>query len=98
MTTASLVSDLVTSFKATARIVIVGASLAGLRAAEALRDEGFTGSLTLSIAELHNGEAISVTDYWGEPTATPEWRRSLTGRLEMPADGIWKDAQHLSHY
>ncbi|WP_329071667.1 NAD(P)/FAD-dependent oxidoreductase [Streptomyces sp. NBC_01429] len=29
------------------RIVIVGASLAGLRAAETLRDEGFTGSLTL---------------------------------------------------
>ena len=29
------------------RIVIVGASLAGLRAAEALRDEGFAGELTL---------------------------------------------------
>lgn len=29
------------------RIVIVGASLAGLRAAETLRDKGFTGSLTL---------------------------------------------------
>ncbi|MCB5908851.1 NAD(P)/FAD-dependent oxidoreductase [Streptomyces pinistramenti] len=29
------------------RIVIVGASLAGLRAAETLRDEGFTGPLTL---------------------------------------------------
>ena len=53
MTTASLVSDLVTSFKATARIVIVGASLAGLRAAEALRDEGFTGSLTLIGDEAH---------------------------------------------
>src|ERR1700735_2588699 len=53
MTTASLVSDLVTSFKATARIVIVGASLAGLRAAEALRDEGFTGSLTLIGDEVH---------------------------------------------
>ena len=53
MTTASLVSDLVTSFKATGRIVIVGASLAGLRAAEALRDEGFTGSLTLIGDEVH---------------------------------------------
>jgi hypothetical protein len=52
----------------------------------------------VSIAELRNGEAIKVTDYWGEPTATPEWRRSLTGRLDMPPDGIWKDAQHLSHY
>lgn len=29
------------------RIVIVGASLAGLRAAEALRDEGYTGHITL---------------------------------------------------
>src|SRR5258707_13496651 len=29
------------------RIVIVGASLAGLRAAEALRAEGFAGSLTM---------------------------------------------------
>ena len=29
------------------RVVIVGASLAGLRAAEALRDEGFTGHITL---------------------------------------------------
>ena len=38
----------------------------------------------VSIAELHNGEAIKVTDYWGEPTATPEWRRPLTGRLDMP--------------
>jgi hypothetical protein len=52
----------------------------------------------VSIAELRNGEATKVTDYWGEPTATPEWRRSLTGRLDMPPDGIWKDAQHLSHY
>ena len=52
----------------------------------------------VSIAELRNGEAITVTDYWGEPTATPEWRRPLTGRLGMPPDGIWKDAQHLSHY
>ena len=52
----------------------------------------------VSIAELRNGEAISVTDYWGEPSATPEWRRGLTGRLDMHADGIWKDTQHLSHY
>ncbi|MGW3209299.1 NAD(P)/FAD-dependent oxidoreductase [Streptomyces sp. NPDC001135] len=35
------------------RIVIVGASLAGLRAAEALREEGFTGSLTVVGDEPH---------------------------------------------
>jgi 3-phenylpropionate/trans-cinnamate dioxygenase ferredoxin reductase component len=35
------------------RIVIVGASLAGLRAAETLREEGFTGSLTVVGEEPH---------------------------------------------
>ena len=34
-------------FKDSGRIVIVGASLAGLRAAEALREEGFRGQLTI---------------------------------------------------
>jgi NADPH-dependent 2,4-dienoyl-CoA reductase/sulfur reductase-like enzyme len=43
----ALVADLVTEFKTNGRIVIVGASLAGLRAAEALRDEGFNGKLTI---------------------------------------------------
>ncbi|MBA0088913.1 MAG: FAD-dependent oxidoreductase, partial [Acidobacteria bacterium Pan2503] len=47
------VTDLISTFKATGRIVIVGASLAGLRAAEALRDEGFTGSLTIIGDEPH---------------------------------------------
>ena len=40
-------ADLVATFKSTGRIVIVGASLAGLRAAEALRKEGFAGQLTI---------------------------------------------------
>ena len=35
-------AQLVAEFKRSGRIVIVGASLAGLRAAEALREEGFT--------------------------------------------------------
>ncbi|MEV7024817.1 hypothetical protein [Kitasatospora sp. NPDC093558] len=52
----------------------------------------------VSIAELQEGKAVRVTDYWGEPTATPEWRRPLTDRLDMPADGIWPDARHLGHH
>lgn len=35
------------------RVVIVGASLAGLRAAEALREEGFTSSLVAVGGEPH---------------------------------------------
>jgi NADPH-dependent 2,4-dienoyl-CoA reductase/sulfur reductase-like enzyme len=41
------------ALKDKARIVIVGASLAGLRAAEALRNQGFTGHLTIIGAEPH---------------------------------------------
>lgn len=51
----------------------------------------------VSIAELRNGQAAKVTDYWGEPTMTPAWRASMTERLDMPPDGIWPDGQHLSH-
>ena len=47
MTMPATVRELVRDFKANGRIVIVGASLAGLRAAEALREEGFSGSLTI---------------------------------------------------
>jgi 3-phenylpropionate/trans-cinnamate dioxygenase ferredoxin reductase subunit len=39
-----LVADRVRTFKAEGRIVTVGAWLGGLATAEALRDEGFTGS------------------------------------------------------
>jgi NADPH-dependent 2,4-dienoyl-CoA reductase/sulfur reductase-like enzyme len=49
----ALVADLVAEFKTNGRIVIVGASLAGLRAAEALRDEGFNGNLTIIGDEKH---------------------------------------------
>jgi hypothetical protein len=52
----------------------------------------------VSIAEVHDGQATKVTDYWGEPTTTPEWRKPMTQRLDMLPDGIWKDTQHLSHY
>lgn len=39
--------------KHTGRIVVVGASLAGLRAAEVMREKGFAGSLTLIGDEPH---------------------------------------------
>jgi hypothetical protein len=52
----------------------------------------------ITIGELEDGRAVRVTDYWGEPTSTPEWRRSLTDELEMPGDGTWPDADHLAHH
>ncbi len=52
----------------------------------------------VTIGELEDGTAVRVTDYWGEPTDTPQWRTSLTDRLDMPGDGIWKDNDHLSHH
>jgi hypothetical protein len=52
----------------------------------------------VSIAELHDGFATKVTDYWGEPATTPESRQPITDRLEMPADGIWKDTDHLDEH
>ena len=52
----------------------------------------------VTIAETHNGEAVRVTDYWGEPTDTPDWRQPITDRLTMPGGGIWKDHDHLRHH
>ena len=52
----------------------------------------------VTIGELEAGEVVRVTDYWGEPTTTPEWRQSMTGHLEMPCDGIWPDNEHLGHH
>ena len=52
----------------------------------------------VTIGELANGEAIKVTDYWGEPTETPGWRKEMTDQLEMPADGIWPSKERLGTY
>ena len=48
-----------------------------------------TGRLyrNVTIGELDEGEVARVTDYRGEPTATPEWRQG-TGPLDMPVGGI----------
>jgi hypothetical protein len=52
----------------------------------------------VTIAELKDGEAVRVTDYWGKPFDTPEWRKDLTDRLEMPPTGRWPPADQLSHH
>ena len=54
MSFSAALTDVVTDFKASGRIVIVGASITGLRAAEALRNEGFSGHLTIIGDEAHD--------------------------------------------
>jgi hypothetical protein len=50
----------------------------------------------VTIAELVEGRAVRVTDYWGEPFTPPEWRRSLSERLVMPESGTWPTAEALA--
>lgn len=52
----------------------------------------------VTIGELEDRKVIRVTDYWGEPTETPEWRVPMTSRLDMPGDGIWPDNARLRHH
>ena len=49
----------------------------------------------VTVAELRDGEAVRVTDYWGEPFEPPAWREELADSLEMPADGKWPPAEGL---
>jgi hypothetical protein len=49
----------------------------------------------VSIAELRDGKAVRVTDYWGEPFTAPTWRAALANRLDMPRDGVWPAAEAL---
>jgi hypothetical protein len=37
-----------------------------------------------------------VTDYWGEPFASPTWRQPLAEQLEMPPGGAWPAADALT--
>lgn len=50
----------------------------------------------VSVAEIENGEAVRVTDYWGEPFARPEWRGGLTEPLPMPRGGTWPEVDELT--
>jgi NADPH-dependent 2,4-dienoyl-CoA reductase/sulfur reductase-like enzyme len=84
------------TFRRTGRIVIVGASLAGLRAAAKLRQEGFTGSLTLigdEPYEPYDRPPLSkqVLDGWvpAERTALPRpGDLDAHWRLGVPATGL----------
>ena len=49
----------------------------------------------VSIADLCNGKAVRVTDYWGEPFTPPRWREPLVERLEMPRTGTWPPTDTL---
>jgi NADPH-dependent 2,4-dienoyl-CoA reductase/sulfur reductase-like enzyme/ferredoxin len=76
------------AFRRTGRIVIVGASLAGLRAAETLRAEGFAGSLTMIGAEPYppyDRPPLSKQVLGGLVEAQ---RTALPGRREL--DAHWR--------
>lgn len=63
-----------------ARIVIIGASLGGLRAAETLRDEGF------------DGELVMIGDEADPPYDRPRPRSVsmyAVGRLSCPTASVW---------
>jgi ketosteroid isomerase-like protein len=49
----------------------------------------------VSIAELRDGQAVTVTDYWGEPFRPPAWRAALAEPLDMRLDGRWPAADAL---
>ncbi len=76
------------AFKRTGRIVIVGASLAGLRAGRTLRQEGFTGSLTMIGDEPHapyDRPPLSKQVLMGQ---VPARRTGLPRREEL--DAHWR--------
>ncbi|ANZ20873.1 ferredoxin reductase [Streptomyces noursei ATCC 11455] len=96
-----------------ARIVIVGASLAGLRAAETLREEGFAGSLTVVGDEPRPpydrpplSKQVLIGDVPAEATALPmrrdpdaEWRLGVaaTGLDLLEKRVMLADGESLSY-
>ena len=85
------------------RIVIVGASMAGLRAAEQLREEGFTGSLTLIGDERHEpydrpplSKQVLLGRTRPENTGLPR-RRAIDAqwRLGVSATGLDRDRRRI---
>ena len=103
MSTHPLVADLVTIFKAEGRIVIVGASLAGLRGAEALREAGFSGPLTIVGDEQHEPYdrpplSKQVLKGWvpADHTKLPRMRAvDADWRLGVAATGLDRANKHV---
>jgi NADPH-dependent 2,4-dienoyl-CoA reductase/sulfur reductase-like enzyme len=91
------------AFRRSGRIVVVGASLAGLRAAEALRAEGFTGTLTMIGDECHEpydrpplSKQVLFGNVPAERTALPA-RRAIDARwrLGTAATGLDVDRRRV---
>ncbi|BCJ75069.1 pyridine nucleotide-disulfide oxidoreductase [Catellatospora sp. IY07-71] len=103
MTVAATLAELVRDFRANGRIVIVGASLAGLRGAEALRAEGFTGPLTIigdEPYEPYDRPPLSkqVLKGWvpADHTALPRLRAlDAQWRLGVAATGLDRATKHV---
>lgn len=83
------------AFKTSGRIVIVGASLAGLRAAEVLREEGFTGQLTLIGDEPYEpydrpplSKQVLIGRLGVDSTTLPRSTLEAEWRLGVPAVGL----------
>ncbi|MGW2710435.1 NAD(P)/FAD-dependent oxidoreductase [Streptomyces sp. NPDC001356] len=91
------------AFKRDGRVVVVGASLAGLRAAEALRAEGFTGSLTMigdELGEPYDRPPLSkqvLTGWVPAGGTTLPRRRGLDAEwlLGVPAGGLDLATKHV---
>ncbi|MGW5324798.1 NAD(P)/FAD-dependent oxidoreductase [Streptomyces sp. NPDC004014] len=96
-------ADNLRAFRRDGRIVVVGASLAGLRAAETLRDEGFTGSLTMigdELGEPYDRPPLSkqvLTGWVPAGDTTLPRRRAVDAEwlLGVPASGLDMAANHV---
>ncbi|KUN20255.1 ferredoxin reductase [Streptomyces corchorusii] len=96
-------ADTLRAFKRDGRIVVVGASLAGLRAAEALRAEGFAGSLTMigdELGEPYDRPPLSkqvLTGWVPAGNTTLPRRRGIDAEwlLGVPAGGLDLASNHV---